>query len=104
MPADVALGIPALYGFMLVLARVSGVFAFVSLPGFQSAPRMARIVLPVLITLALFPLWPQVDAARADAPRLLAFLAGLLFLLPWMLQRAMGYTIALFGDLSRYAH
>ena len=86
MPADVALGIPALYGFMLVLARVSGVFAFVSLPGFQSAPRMARIVLPVLITLALFPLWPQVDAARADAPRLL------LWVLP---EIAVGVTIGL---------
>ena len=35
--------------------------------------------------------------------RLLAFLAGLLFLLPWMLQRTMGYTIALFGDFTRYA-
>jgi flagellar biosynthesis protein FliQ len=44
------------------------------------------------------------DNAFSTIPRLLAFLAGLLFLLPWMLQRAMGYTIALFGDLSRYAH
>jgi flagellar biosynthetic protein FliQ len=42
------------------------------------------------------------DNAFSTIPRLLAFLAGLLFLLPWMLQRAMGYTIALFGDLSRY--
>ena len=44
------------------------------------------------------------DNAFSTIPRLLAFLAGLLFLLPWMLQRAMGYTIALFGDLGRYAH
>jgi flagellar biosynthetic protein FliQ len=43
------------------------------------------------------------DNAFSTIPRLLAFLAGLLFLLPWMLHRMMGYTIALFGDLARYA-
>jgi flagellar biosynthetic protein FliQ len=43
------------------------------------------------------------DNAFSTIPRLLAFLAGLLFLLPWMLQRTMSYTIALLGDLSRYA-
>ena len=43
------------------------------------------------------------DNAFSTIPRLLAFLAGLLFLLPWMLHRMMGYTIALFGDLGRYA-
>ena len=43
------------------------------------------------------------DNAFSTIPRLLAFLAGLLFLLPWMLQRTMSYTIFLFGDFSRYA-
>ena len=43
------------------------------------------------------------DNAFSTIPRLLAFLAGLLFLLPWMLHRMMGYTIALFGDFGRYA-
>jgi flagellar biosynthetic protein FliQ len=42
------------------------------------------------------------DNAFSTIPRLLAFLAGLLFLLPWMVQKTMGYTIALLGDLSRY--
>ena len=36
------------------------------------------------------------DNAFSTIPRLVAFLAGLLFLLPWMLQRTMSYTIALF--------
>jgi flagellar biosynthesis protein FliQ len=44
------------------------------------------------------------DNAVSTVPRLVAFLAGLLFLLPWMLQRTMSYTISLLGDLSRYAH
>jgi flagellar biosynthetic protein FliR len=86
MPADFTLGFSTLYGFLLVLARVSGVFAFVPLPGFQVAPRLARIVLPVLITLTLFPLWPRIDAARADAPRML------LWVMP---EIAVGVTIGL---------
>jgi flagellar biosynthetic protein FliQ len=43
------------------------------------------------------------DSAFSTIPRLVVFLAGLLFLLPWMLQRMMSYTVALLGDLSRYA-
>ena len=43
------------------------------------------------------------DNAVSSIPRLTAFLAGLLLLLPWMLQKMMAYTIALFGNLSRYA-
>ena len=43
------------------------------------------------------------DNAFSTIPRLAAFLGGLLFLLPWMLQRTMNYTIYLLGDLSRYA-
>ena len=44
------------------------------------------------------------DNAFSSIPRLAAFLAGLLFLLPWMLARAMSFTISLLGDLGRYAH
>jgi flagellar biosynthetic protein FliQ len=44
------------------------------------------------------------DNAFSTIPRLLAFLGGLLFLLPWMLQKTMSYTVSLLGDLGRYAH
>ena len=43
------------------------------------------------------------DNAFSTAPRLVAFLAGFLFLLPWMLQRMMSYTTDLLGNLGRYA-
>jgi len=43
------------------------------------------------------------DAAFSTIPRLVAFLLGIVLLLPWMLERTMSYTIALFGDLGRYA-
>ena len=43
------------------------------------------------------------DTAFSTIPRLIAFLAGLLLLLPWMLQKTMAYTAAILGDLGRYA-
>ena len=44
------------------------------------------------------------DNAFSTIPRLVAFLAGLMLLLPWMMQRMIGYTIQLLGDFGRYAH
>jgi len=43
------------------------------------------------------------DPAFGGVPRLIAFLAGLLLLLPWMLARLCTYTAILLGDLGRYA-
>lgn len=43
------------------------------------------------------------DTAFSTIPRLIVFLFGILLLLPWMLQRAMSYTITLLADLGRYA-
>ena len=43
------------------------------------------------------------DNTVASVPRLVAFLVGILFLLPWMLQKTVSYTTLLFGDLGRYA-
>jgi flagellar biosynthetic protein FliQ len=43
------------------------------------------------------------DNAVSSVPRLTAFLVALLLFLPWMLQKMMAYTIALFGNLGRYA-
>lgn len=65
MPAELHLQMSMLYGFLLVLARVSGVFALTPLPGFQNAPAVARVALSVLITLALYGRWPQPDAAQS---------------------------------------
>jgi flagellar biosynthesis protein FliQ len=43
------------------------------------------------------------DAAFSTIPRLAAFLFGFLLLLPWMTKQLTSYSIAIFGDLSRYA-
>jgi flagellar biosynthesis protein FliQ len=43
------------------------------------------------------------DSAFSTIPRLAAFLLGFFVLLPWMTNRLMSYTIALFGDIARHA-
>ena len=43
------------------------------------------------------------DTSFGAAPRLAAFLFGLLLLLPWMTGKLVTYTTALFSDFSRYA-
>jgi flagellar biosynthetic protein FliR len=54
----VALPLGALYGLLLVLARVGGLVAFLPVPGFRNAPDTVRVVLAVALALALFPVWP----------------------------------------------
>jgi flagellar biosynthetic protein FliQ len=43
------------------------------------------------------------DSAVGSVPRLLAFFAGILLFLPWMIMRLVTYTTVLFGDFSKYA-
>ena len=42
------------------------------------------------------------DSAFSTIPRLAAFLFGLIALLPWMLNKTMGYTVSLLADLHPY--
>lgn len=44
------------------------------------------------------------DMTFNTVPRLAAVLVALIVAMPWMLQKAMAYTIALLGDFARYAH
>ena len=43
------------------------------------------------------------DTAFSTVPRLVAFLVGIILLLPWMLMRLMAYTTSILGDLPRFA-
>lgn len=65
MHAEAALPLAALLGFLFVLARVAGIFVFVPLPGIRKGVDLARIVLALGFTLALYPVWP---AVAAEAP------------------------------------
>lgn len=60
MPIRSDIGLDVLYGFILTMTRVGGAFILLPVPGFQSAPGIARIVLMVATTVCLFPFWPHV--------------------------------------------
>jgi flagellar biosynthetic protein FliQ len=44
------------------------------------------------------------DSAFSTFPRLVAFLGGLVLLMPWMLNKLTSYTSTLFTDIAKYGH
>jgi flagellar biosynthetic protein FliR len=64
MGTELSLQTGTLYAFLLVLARVSGAFVYLPLPGVKVGPDIARLALSVSVTLTLFPSWPAVDASK----------------------------------------
>jgi len=69
-----------------------------------SAPLLA-IGLAAGVVVSLLQIVTSIqDSAFSAVPRLLAFLGGIVLLLPWMLMKLMAYTISILGDLGRYAH
>ena len=86
MGTDLAIDLGTLYAFLLVLARISGAFIFVPIPGIQAGPQIARVVMSVSLTLALQPRWPVIDAAGVSFPLLMG----------WMFaEAAMGLAVGL---------
>lgn len=69
-----------------------------------SAPLLAIGFLAGVVVSLLQIVTSIQDTAFSTVPRLVAFLAGIVLLLPWMLMKLMAYTIDLFGNLSRFAH
>lgn len=67
MHAEFTFQLATLYGFLLALARVSGVVVFVPIPGFSAGPDASRVVLAVALTIALFPSWPTLAAEDGQA-------------------------------------
>ncbi len=86
MGIDLTFDVGTLYAFLLVLARISGAFIFVPIPGIQAGPQIARAFLAVSLTLALAPRWPVIDPSRVN----ILLLAG------WLLAEAgMGLAVGL---------
>src|SRR5579864_6930004 len=84
MATELTLDAGTLYAFLLVLARVTGTFIFVPLPGIKAGPEVARAVLSLSLTLALASRWPVVDASAVN----------ILLLTGWILAEA-GVGIAI---------
>ncbi len=59
MHGELLLSTATLLGFLLTLARITGAFLFVPLPGMTSGFDLARTLLSLSITVALFPYWPH---------------------------------------------
>ncbi len=55
----IGLPVSTLCAFLLVLARVSGLIAFLPVPGFSNAPSGIRAGLALAVAFALFPSWPN---------------------------------------------
>ena len=76
MPASLTLSAGLLFGFLLVLARVSGALVFVPLPGGGAVLGPARVVLALGFTFALISRWPVVGGPPPGAGVLLCWLAA----------------------------
>src|ERR1700687_5986674 len=59
MHVEVRLSLSTLFGFLMVLARVSGVVAFVPIPGLWDTPIASRVILALALTFVLIPVWPS---------------------------------------------
>jgi flagellar biosynthesis protein FliQ len=67
------------------------------------APLLAMsFALGILINLVQIATSLQ-DPVFSTVPRLAACLAGFLLLMPWMLNRATGFAVAILRDLAHYA-
>jgi len=84
VPHQLTFPLAMVFGFVLVLARVAGVFIFVPVPGIQAGPAAARVFLAFSVTLALFPRWPNVNLAEP-------YLGGLVVAM--MAELTLGLTI-----------
>ncbi|HTW66641.1 MAG TPA: flagellar biosynthetic protein FliR [Bryobacteraceae bacterium] len=78
MHADPAIPASLLYGFLLVLARISGVFVFLPLPGLGAGPSAPKIVLSMILTFGMYSRWPAID----PVPTSIVQVAG------WMIAEA----------------
>jgi flagellar biosynthetic protein FliR len=97
MGADV-FTIDRLLGFLLVLARVAGVFVFVPLPGLSASPATARVVLSLTIAVCLFPMWP----AAVGLDQSVAKLAGYA-VMDGAVGMALGLTVSFAMEAVRLA-
>src|SRR5689334_1952912 len=87
-----------LFGFLFTLARVSGVFAFVSLAAFRAAPEPARIILSLAMTVMLRSSWHAPFTTEASVARIVSGLAA-----EMALGLAIGVSLAIVFEVFQMA-
>lgn len=67
-------GVPVatVLAFVLVLVRVGGMFVFLPIPGLTAMASPVRAILAAALTMALYPLWPQLPPEVPGAGALVA--------------------------------
>lgn len=76
MPVNLTLSMGTLLGFLLVLTRVAGAFAFVPLPGLSSVIAPARVVFALGFTMALSSRWPVVESGTPSFAAMLGWIGA----------------------------
>ena len=74
MHAELHVSASLLISFLLVLARMIGVFVFVPMPFKDAGPNISRTVLALGCTIALYARWPVINANGLTLASLLALL------------------------------
>lgn len=73
MHTSLTVNVSTLVGFLLVLARVSGLIAFVPIPGLAAGPDASRAILALALTVTLSPLWPHPEIASLPIGEMLGW-------------------------------
>ena len=93
MHAELHVPAAALFAFLLVLTRMVGVFVFIPMPFKDAGPSVARVVLAIGCTLALYARWPTLNITG------LSFTSTLALLVPdAVLGAAMGLMVSFLSE------
>jgi flagellar biosynthetic protein FliR len=76
MHASPHLEYSTLAAFLLVLARLGSMLAFVPIPGARSAAEPARVFLVLALCVAMHPVWPRIPATDIAGGTMLLWIAG----------------------------
>jgi flagellar biosynthetic protein FliR len=86
MHGEITVPLRAIITFLLVLARILGVFVYLPLPGKEAGPSLPRVVLAFATAIAVTPYWPSAEAPEPTPALLLLWLSS---------ELALGLTIGL---------
>ncbi len=110
MHAELTISPSTLLAFLLVLARMSGAFVFVPMPVKDAGPSVARVVLALALTIALFPRWPSI-AVHDATPGLIvvwviseAAIGGAIGLMVSFLSEALTFGAQILGLQAGYGY
>ncbi len=88
-----------LFGFLFTFARIGAVLAFMPLPGMRATPAPAKIILCLVITAALWPVWAaRPTHSDMNIPKLVSGLAAEI-----SLGLAIGVVVSVVLEIFQFA-